>query len=65
MLIEIWDRAIKILQGAEKTAMQLGRKKKDRTEIRKKEKNRNATDMSCNFGSGHALSGTEINLDAK
>ena len=28
MLIEIWDRAIKILQGAEKTAMQLGRKKK-------------------------------------
>ena len=36
MLIEIWDRAIKILQGAEKTAMQLERKNKERTEIRKK-----------------------------
>ena len=44
VLIEIWDRAIKILQGAEKTAMQLGRKKK-RQNWNKKERK----EQKCNW----------------
>ena len=44
VLIEIWDRAIKILQGAEKTAMQLGRKKK-RLNWNKKERK----EQKCNW----------------